>query len=154
MGFFYFDESIHPKAKFTLGAFVYAERDLDEAVAEALRQSGLTPRIDEFKSSALMDRSPQQACARKHLRLVVHDRCRIGIVVVPDSPRQLLGCEAFCGLRRFCQLTTSRAHSTRPSLTKAFLQRRLSARALRRLWVTLRPPASLTKIRDRSSVCR
>lgn len=83
-----------------MGAFVYAERDLDEAVAEALRQSGLTPRIDEFKSSALMDRSPQQACARKLLRSVVHDRCRIGIVVVPDSPRQLLGCEAFCGLKK------------------------------------------------------
>ncbi len=40
------------------------------------------------------------------------------------------------------------------SLTKAFLQRRLSARALRRLSVTLRPRASSSKIRDRSSVCR
>ena len=110
MGFFYFDESIHPKAKFTLGAFVYAERDLDEAVAGALRQCGLTPRIDEFKSSALMDRSPQQACARKHLRSVVHDRCRIGIVVVPDSPRQLLGCEAFGGLKKI--LSTNHFEST------------------------------------------
>ena len=67
MGFFYFDESIHPNAKFTLGAFVYAERDLDQVVAEALQQSGLTPRIDEFKSGARMDRSPEQACARKQL---------------------------------------------------------------------------------------
>jgi hypothetical protein len=58
MGFFYFDESIHPDAKFTLGAFVYAENDLDEVVAGALRQGGLIPRIDEFKSGARMDRSP------------------------------------------------------------------------------------------------
>jgi hypothetical protein len=110
MGFFYFDESIHPHAKFTLGAFVYAERDLDEVVADALRQSGLTPRIDEFKSGARMDRSPQQACARKHLRSVVHDHCRIGIVVVPHSPRQLLGCEAFCGLKKI--LSTNHFEST------------------------------------------
>ena len=31
MGFFYFDESIHPNANFALGAFVYAERDFVKA---------------------------------------------------------------------------------------------------------------------------
>jgi hypothetical protein len=110
MGFFYFDESIHPNAKFTLGAFVYAERDLDQVVAEALQQSGLTPRIDEFKSGARMDRSPEQACARKHLRPVVHDHCRIGIVIAPHAPRQLLGSEAFCGLKKI--LSTNHFEST------------------------------------------
>jgi hypothetical protein len=109
MGFFYFDESIHPNAKFTLGAFVYSERDLDEVVAEALRQSGLVPRIDEFKSRARMDRSPQQVCCRNYLRSVVQDHCRIGIVVAPHSPRPLLGSEAFCGLRKI--LSTNRFES-------------------------------------------
>jgi hypothetical protein len=124
MGFFYFDESIHQNWKFTLGAFVYAERDLDEVVAEALRQSGLTPRIDEFKSGARMDRSPQQTCARKHLRSVVHNHCRIGIVVVPDSPRQLLGSEAFCGLKKI--LSTNHFESTQH---KAFFDQGIFATA-------------------------
>jgi len=75
MGFFYFDESIHPNAKFTLGAVVSAEHDLDEVVAGALRKGGLNPGIDEFKSGARMDRSPQQMCVRNHLRSIVYDHC-------------------------------------------------------------------------------
>lgn len=111
MGFFYFDESMHPKAKFVLGAFAYAERDLDEVVAKALREGGLTPRLDEFKSGARMDGSPQQESTRKHLRSVVHDHCRIGIVVAPHSPRQQLGSEALRGLTKI--LSTNRFQSTR-----------------------------------------
>lgn len=111
MGFFYFDESIHPNAKFTLGAFVSAEHNLNEVVAGALRQGGLIPRIDEFKSGARMNRSPQQVCVRNHLRSVVHDHCRIGIVVAPHSPRHLLGSEALCGLQKI--LSTNRFKSRR-----------------------------------------
>jgi Protein of unknown function (DUF3800) len=110
MGFFYFDESIHPNAKFSLGAFVYAEHDLEEVVAGVLRQGGLTPRIDEFKSGARMDRSPQQVYVRNQLRSVVHDQCRIGIVVSPDSPRQQLGSDSLSGLKKI--LSTNRFEST------------------------------------------
>src|SRR5205807_6518610 len=87
MGFFYFDESIHPNGQFALGAFAYAERNLDEIIAGALSECGLTPRFDEFKSGARMDRHPEQKRARKKLRWVVQENCRIGIVVAPHSPR-------------------------------------------------------------------
>ena len=100
MGFFYFDESIHPNGKFALGALAYAEHDLQEVVAEALREAGMTPRIDEFKSGARMDRSPAQRCAREHLRSIVRGHCRIGIVVAPHLPRQQLGIEALHGLKK------------------------------------------------------
>lgn len=100
MGFFYFDESIHPNGKFALGALAYAEHDLQEVVAEALRESGMTPRIEEFKSGARMDRSPAQRCAREHLRSIVRRHCRIGIVVAPHLPRQQLGIEALHGLKK------------------------------------------------------
>ena len=59
MVFFYFDESIHPRGKFSLGAFVYAD-SLDGEVASALLQAGLTPRIDEFNSSVQPDRSDDE----------------------------------------------------------------------------------------------
>lgn len=40
MGYFYFDESIHPKEKFALGSFVYSETSLDSPVGNALMESG------------------------------------------------------------------------------------------------------------------
>lgn len=79
MGAFYFDESIHPKAKFALGVFAYSEVPLDGPVADALRQSGLTPLVDEFKSSARMDQSPKLARARELLKSVIYRHCRIGV---------------------------------------------------------------------------
>src|ERR1700746_3468359 len=103
MGFFYFDESIHPNGKFALGALAYAEHDLQEVVAEALREAGMAPRIDEFKSGARMDRSPAQRCAREHLRSIVRGHCRIGIVVAPHLPGNSLALRRCTDLRRFCR---------------------------------------------------
>jgi hypothetical protein len=50
MGLFHFDESLHPKAGFALGVFVYSEGSLNAPVSTALLQSGLIPGHDEFKS--------------------------------------------------------------------------------------------------------
>jgi hypothetical protein len=100
MGFFYFDESIHPRGKFALGGFVYSETSLDSSVGNVLMESGLVPRVDEFKSGARMDRNPKQARARELLKEVIHKQCGIGVVVVPDSPRELLGVEAPLGLTK------------------------------------------------------
>ena len=98
MGFFYFDESVHPKGKFALGAFAYSESSLEQPVADALRRSGLNPYIDEFKSGALMVRHPEQAHARGLLWSVIHKHCQIGIIVAPASPLEMLGREALQGL--------------------------------------------------------
>ena len=111
MGFFYFDESIHPKGNFTLGAFAYSEDSLDGPVAYALRQSGLTPGVDEFKSGARMDLNPEQARARQLLKSVIYNHCRIGVVVVPHCPRQLLGGEALCGLNKILSTNSFRSTS-------------------------------------------
>jgi hypothetical protein len=109
MGFFYFDESIHPSGKFSLGAFVYCESSLDSEIAEALCQSGLTPGKDEFKSGSRMDKSPEQALARSCLMKIVQENCGIGVVVAPDSPRTALGGEAFFGLNKILSTTQFRS---------------------------------------------
>jgi hypothetical protein len=108
MGKFYFDESIHPRGKFMLGAFVYSEESLDQPVAEALLKSGLRPRVDEFKSRARMDQSARQKQARALLLSVVHDRCRIGVVVTPPCPHDILGSEGMRGLNKILSTNTFR----------------------------------------------
>lgn len=109
MGYFYFDESVHPDANFILGAFAYSESALEAPVAEALLQSGLEPRVDEFKSGARMCDSPAQVEARGRLTCVIQDRCRIGLVIVPGACRPTLGNYALQGLSKI--LTTNRFKS-------------------------------------------
>jgi hypothetical protein len=110
MGFFYFDESIHERGHFALGAFVYTEESLDGPVADALSRSGLIPGVDEFKSGSRMDRCPEQARARILLRSVIfYNNCRIGLVVAPHCPRLTLGPEAITALKKI--LSTNRFRS-------------------------------------------
>jgi hypothetical protein len=111
MGFFHFDESLHPKAGFALGAFVYSEESLDTAVCEALHQSGLTPKVDEFKSGMRMDMHPKQARARDLLKSILGERCGVGVVVVPYSPRDLLGPESLLGLNKILTTISFRSKS-------------------------------------------
>lgn len=100
MGFFYFDESVHPRGNFVLGAFAYSEISLALPVADALRQSGLTPYVDEFKSGRLMTKHPEQTHARDLLRSVLTNYCQIGIVVSPSSSLESLGPEALRALNK------------------------------------------------------
>src|SRR6267154_472279 len=109
MGSFYFDESIHPQANCILGAFAYSETALDGYVADALQRSGLKPGVEEFKSGFRMDRQPAQVKARKLLKCVTQDHCRIGLVIAPEASRQTLGKEALLGLNKI--LTTNQFKS-------------------------------------------
>jgi hypothetical protein len=111
MGFFYFDESIHARGDFALGAFVYSEESLDEPGRDALSKSGLTPRVNEFKSGSRMDRKPEQVVARNLLHSVMANHCRIGVVVAPSSPRLALGPEAISGLRKILSTNQFRGYS-------------------------------------------
>jgi hypothetical protein len=111
MGFFYFDESIHERGNFSLGAFVFSYEPLDGPVGEALAKSGLTPGVDEFKSSSRMDRCPEQARARSLLNTVVHEHCGFGVVVAPHNPRTLLGSEAMRGLGKILSTINFRSAS-------------------------------------------
>jgi hypothetical protein len=109
VGYFCFDESIHPRAEFALGAFAYSEAPLDGLVSDALRESGLTPGVEEFKSGARMDRELRQANARNLLQGIFRANCRLGVVVSPDSPREVLGTEALRALKKI--LATCRFRS-------------------------------------------
>jgi hypothetical protein len=110
MGFFYFDESVHSRGDFTLGAFAYSETSLDQHVAEALDQSGLNPYEDEFKSGSLMARHPEQAHARSLLKSIARKHCRVGIVTAPASPNTL-GLEAMLGLSKIVSTNSFRSPS-------------------------------------------
>lgn len=99
MGSLFFDDSKHDAAAgFSLGAFVYTRDDPTAAVNEALTSQGLSPGVDEFKSSSYMGHSPAQARLREDLRGVLWRTCRLGVVVVPSATE--LGIEALRLLQR------------------------------------------------------
>lgn len=100
MGYFYFDESIHPRGGFALGAFVYSELSIAEPVKRALLDSGIVPGVEEFKSGSRMDRHPEQGLARGLLRGIFRKYCQVGIVVLPNSCRRELGMESAAALRK------------------------------------------------------
>lgn len=99
MGYFYFDESIHERANFIIGAFVYSDRSLESRVENALTGLGLRPGVDEFKSGARMDSEPHQ----KRLRAVMRNllmKTRLGLLVMPVEERTNLGIEAVRALEK------------------------------------------------------
>lgn len=92
----YFDESIHLRGGFILGAYVIGS-DADAAVSRALSNCGLQPTVDEFKSSARMSERPEQVCLRSELLRVLQSY-RVGVLVIPFEERESLGQEALLGL--------------------------------------------------------
>jgi Protein of unknown function (DUF3800) len=104
---FYFDESIHPRGGFILGAYVYGP-SADASVSRALEIWGLRPDIDEFKSSARMTDHPEQVALRNELRGIL-DEYRIGVLIMPATLRTSLGAEALRGLDQFARLNLATA---------------------------------------------
>jgi hypothetical protein len=104
MGFFFFDESVHQRGGFALGAFVYTRSDPTATLKKALKAAGLKPGIDEFKSGAHVGRNPKQAKARDYLQNALFDCGRIALVVVPANKSDALGREALTGLRTILEL--------------------------------------------------
>lgn len=95
MGFFYFDESMHPRGRFVLGAFVYSEQTLEGEIARSLRHLGLTPGVDEYKSGLRADQHPEQVKLRGRLRhLFTHHEARLGLVVSPFGDHQEFASDA------------------------------------------------------------
>lgn len=99
MGFFFFDESIHPRGGFALGAFVYSPSDPTGKLKRALEEAGLKPGIEEFKSGAHVGRDPRQAKARDCFRHALIECGKIALVVVPANASAALGREALLALR-------------------------------------------------------
>jgi hypothetical protein len=114
MNYFYFDESIHERGGFIVGAYIYGH-DADPGVARALRACGLQPGVDEFKSSALMAQHPEQLALRDHLFDLLR-QYRLGVLVMASEARGSLGGEA---LRALDQIARSNS-LTKVGLTASF----------------------------------
>lgn len=99
MGYLYFDDSKHPRAAFSLGAFVYCDENPNNEVHNVLRKYDLVPGSDEFKSSAHMDRHPVQAAVRRDL-LKILQFCKLGLAVVPYLTTPNLGQDSLILLKK------------------------------------------------------
>lgn len=75
----YVDESVHTSAGFVVTAFVFASGRFDRAVAATLRNVGLSPGRDEFKSYTRMDTNPQMRKAREALLDLADSKTRIAV---------------------------------------------------------------------------
>jgi hypothetical protein len=91
MSFLYVDESIHDRAGFILAAAVWSEVRVDEAIEAILRRVGLRPRVDEFKSSALMAQDPARRALRDEFRWLLMRSCKIAVAVCGMQERKELG---------------------------------------------------------------
>lgn len=98
MGSFYFDESIHVRGGFIIGAWVYTENDIEATIAAALERHGVNT-MDEFKSGARMDEDPKRSEVRLEMQGLLQET-RIGLVVAPVEARSSLGNVALDGLRK------------------------------------------------------
>lgn len=102
MGDFYFDESIHDKAGFIIGAYVYSDKDISSLIFSALGEVGLVPGEDEFKSSILMSQNTAYKVLRKKLKEILQ-YLKVGLVVLPKQNRKDLGDEALKCLYKIIQ---------------------------------------------------
>jgi hypothetical protein len=75
----YVDESVHASAGFVVTAFVFASGHFERAVAATLRDVGLSPGRDEFKSRTRMDTNPQMREARQALLGLADSKTRVAV---------------------------------------------------------------------------
>lgn len=99
MGSIYFDETLQPRAGFALGAFVWLPDGTEEPIAAALREAGMEPGVDEFKSGARMDRAPHLQRLRNRLQGLLM-QSRVAVLVAPLANRRRLGEDALIALDR------------------------------------------------------
>ena len=84
----YVDESIYDSVGVVVTAFVFANSEFSNAVVEALKDAGLNPPEDEFKSSARMDADKRMRDARDKLIFLAGSEAKIGVFFGPfNRPR-------------------------------------------------------------------
>lgn len=77
----YIDESIHDSCGFVATAFVFAEDGFEKIVEEALRDAGLSPPSEEFKSSAPMDSDSRMQAARNRMLALAGSKAKVGRIL-------------------------------------------------------------------------
>ena len=91
----YCDESIHDRAGFILTALVVTDVDIDKSVDAAFLEAGLTPGIDEFKSSNKMANNPKLQQLRRDLNGVVYAaNSSLALVISTRDERMIIAEQA------------------------------------------------------------
>jgi hypothetical protein len=86
------DESIHVSSGFILTAIVVTTKNVDDAVRRALIESGLSPLVDEYKSSHLKVGDEKAHKLRKALKDIFHTHdCRVALVICSVAERPTIG---------------------------------------------------------------
>jgi hypothetical protein len=93
VAFIYLDDSKHPHCGFTLGTFVAFQEDPAPTIARALLAHGLTPYVDEFKSSHRMVNAPALQALRDCLRGML-SASRVGLAIAASEGRLTNCCTA------------------------------------------------------------
>ncbi len=101
MGYFYIDDSIHDVPGFILAACVYSHKNLQTEINLLYKQLNLSNAQFEFKSSINFSKFPEYNSIREALKSFINERCRLGLVILPRSKRELLGEECMKALKKF-----------------------------------------------------
>jgi len=85
----YIDESVQRECGFVVSAFVFTNGRFDREVSSVLREAGLKPGLDEFKSSTRMDINPQMRKVRDNLLSLASSKTRLAMYVGPHQNNTL-----------------------------------------------------------------
>ncbi len=83
------DESIYDSLGVVVTAFVFADDEFEDRVTLALREAGLDPPREEFKSGARMDSDPRMRDARSRLLGLAASRASVAVFFGPFSRARL-----------------------------------------------------------------
>lgn len=81
----YIDESVQHECDFVVSAFVFTNGRFDREVSSVLREAGLKPGLDEFKSCIRMDINPQMRKVRDTLLALASSKTRLAMFVGPHQ---------------------------------------------------------------------
>jgi hypothetical protein len=86
----FIDESIQHALGYICVGFAYCDEDPAELVRGAIRQAGLTPALDEYKSGARMANAPCLHSLRENIYRIVLENCKLGVYIGPIEERPTL----------------------------------------------------------------
>jgi hypothetical protein len=81
------DESIQQQLGYICVGFAYCEHSPSQEIADALRQVGLTPGTDEYKSGIRMTGADSRHELRDRIQGIVLQQCKIGVYIARADER-------------------------------------------------------------------
>ena len=90
MAHLYFDESIHDRGDFIVGALVISNQDISTTVRDIWRGMGFDPNIFEYKSSTPKQSNPESQQQRTIVAELLHSTS-LAFTICPCADRRELG---------------------------------------------------------------